>query len=62
MLGEGANGKVYRYDSDTIVKVYKDSVSLEDIKRERELARTAFILGIPTAIPYDRQEDSIRVG
>lgn len=53
VLGEGANGKVYRYDSDTIVKVYKDSVSLEDIKRERELARTAFILGIPTAIPYD---------
>ena len=53
VLGEGANGKVYRYDSDTIVKVYKDAVSLEDIKRERELARTAFILGIPTAIPYD---------
>lgn len=53
VLGEGANGKVYRYDSDTIVKVYKDVVSLEDIKRERELARTAFILGIPTAIPYD---------
>ena len=27
--------------------------ALSDIERERELARTALILGIPTAIPYD---------
>ena len=53
LIGEGANGIVYRYGRDTIVKVYKDANSLEDIKRERELARTAFIYGIPTAIPYD---------
>lgn len=53
LMGEGANGLVYRYDKDTIVKVYKDANSLDDIKRERELARTAFIYGIPTAIPYD---------
>ena len=53
VIGEGANGKVYRVDRDTIVKVYKNADSLEDIKRERELARTAFISGIPTAIPYD---------
>ncbi len=53
VIGQGANGKVYRIDPDTIVKVYYDSDSLPDIKRERELARTALILGIPTAIPYD---------
>ena len=53
VIGQGANGKVYRIDADTIVKVYYDSDSLPDIKRERELARTALILGIPTAIPYD---------
>ena len=58
VIGEGANGKVYRLDRDTIVKVYKDSESLSDIQRERELARTAFVLGIPTAIPYD----VVRVG
>ncbi len=58
MIGEGANGKVYRADKDTIVKVYKDADSLDDIKRERELSRTAFVLGIPTAIPYD----VVRVG
>lgn len=58
MIGQGANGKVYRIDRDTIVKVYINPDSLPDIKRERELARTAFVLGIPTAIPYD----VVRVG
>ncbi len=58
VVGEGANGMIYRVGRDTIVKVYKDASALEDIKRERELSRTAFILGIPTAIPYD----VVRVG
>jgi len=53
VVGEGANGKVYRIDPDTIVKVYLNPDSLPDIQRERELARTAFVLGVPTAIPYD---------
>lgn len=53
VIGEGANGKVYRVNRDTIVKVYKDASALDDIKRERELSRTAFLLGVPTAIPYD---------
>ncbi|MBQ1351718.1 MAG: anti-sigma factor antagonist [Oscillospiraceae bacterium] len=53
MIGQGANGKVYRIDPDTIVKVYLKPDSLPEIHRERELARTAFVLGIPTAIPYD---------
>ena len=53
VIGEGANGTVYRLDPDTIVKVYLDPDALDDIRKERELARTAFILGVPTAIPYD---------
>lgn len=53
VIGEGANGKVYRIDPDTIVKVYLNPDSLPDIHRERELARKAFVLGIPTAISYD---------
>lgn len=52
-IGQGANGKVYRLDRDTIVKVYYNSDALPDIHRERELARKAFVKGIPTAIPYD---------
>lgn len=53
IIGEGAKGTVYRYNGDTIIKVYKNSDSLPDIKNERELARRAFVLGIPTAISYD---------
>ncbi|MCR5151377.1 MAG: phosphotransferase [Clostridiales bacterium] len=53
VIGKGANGEVYRIDPDTIVKVYLNPDSLSDIQRERELARRAFVLGIPTAIPYD---------
>ncbi len=53
VIGQGANGKVYRIDEDTIVKVYFNPDALPDIHRERELARRAFVLGIPTAIPYD---------
>ncbi len=53
VIGQGANGKVYRLDADTIIKVYFNSDALPDIHRERELARKAFVLGIPTAIPYD---------
>ena len=53
VIGQGANGKVYRLDKDTIVKVYYNADALPEIHRERELARRAFILGIPTAIPYD---------
>lgn len=53
VIGEGSNGKVYRTDPDTIVKVYKNPDSLDEIHNERELARKAFVMGIPTAIPYD---------
>lgn len=52
-IAGGSNGKVYRLDDDTIIKVYRDANALPDIQRERELARKAFIMGIPTAIPYD---------
>ena len=53
VVGEGSNGIVYRLNADTIIKVYKNNDALEDIKRERELARTALVMGVNTAIPYD---------
>ena len=53
MIGRGANGAVYRYDPETIVKVYFNPDALPEIQRERELARKALVLGINTAIPYD---------
>lgn len=53
VIGEGFYGIVYRMDPETIVKVYKKGSSIDSVKREIELARKAFVMGIPTAIPYD---------
>ena len=51
-IAKGANGAVYRYDDETILKTYFAVDSLPEIKQERENARRAFVLGINTAIPY----------
>ena len=51
-IAEGANGAVYRYDNETILKTYFAKDALPEIKQERENARRAFILGVNTAIPY----------
>ncbi|MBR3133434.1 MAG: phosphotransferase [Clostridia bacterium] len=57
-IGEGFFGIIYRIDPETIVKVYRVKDSLDMIKRERTLSRKAFVMGIPTAIPYD----TVKVG
>ena len=51
-IAKGANGAVYRYDDETIIKTYFAKDALPEIKQERENARRAFILGVNTAIPY----------
>lgn len=53
LIGEGYMGKVYRLDPDTIIKVFKWGVDLTDVEREITLAKKAFVLGVPTAIPFD---------
>lgn len=53
VIGQGANGKVYRLSDDIIVKAYLHHDCLPDIQRERDLAKKAFVLGIPTAISYE---------
>ncbi|MBO7730339.1 MAG: anti-sigma factor antagonist [Lachnospiraceae bacterium] len=57
-IGRGANGTIYRIDQDNVVKVYNFPDALDDIQHEREVAKLALILGIPTAISYD----VVRVG
>lgn len=52
-IGHGANGTLYRIDCDNVVKVYQYADALADIQNEREMAKLALILGIPTAISYD---------
>lgn len=51
-IAKGANGAVYRYDDETIIKTYFAKDALPEIRQERENARRAFVLGINTAIPY----------
>ena len=51
-IAKGANGAVYRYDDETILKTYFAKDALPEIRQERENARKAFVLGINTAIPY----------
>ena len=53
LIGKGANGSVYRISPDTIVKVYHQLDSIKEIDESRDLSRTAFITGLPTAIPFD---------
>ena len=53
LIAKGANGTVYRYDPETIVKIYHNGASLEEIRLEKDLCRKVFIKGINTAIPYD---------
>lgn len=57
-VGRGANGILYRMDQENVVKVHSDRDALEEIEHEREKARIAFVLGVPTAISYE----VVRVG
>ena len=52
-IGRGRSSTAYRIDSETIVKLYVDGVSLEKIQQELDFAKKAFVAGIPTAISYD---------
>lgn len=59
MIGAGANGRVYRLDEERIVKVYNPvSNPPEKILREKQVAREAFIQGIPSALSFEM----VRVG
>lgn len=54
VIGAGAFGRVYRIDAERVAKVYDATAfSLERIEREREVARQAFVHGIPSAIPFE---------
>ena len=53
VIGRGAKGTIYRIDQDNVVKVYNDAGALDDIRHERQMAKMALVMGIPTAISYD---------
>ena len=53
VLIRSLNGKFYKQPNDTMVKVYNKGISLDQIKRERDLSKKAMIIGVPTPIPYE---------
>ena len=52
LIGKGAKGDVYRLDDELVLKVYNEKNQYKDIERERNLAKQAFVAGIPTAISF----------
>ena len=59
LIGSGFTGDVYRMDEETVIKVFRPTISFDMvISRENQKARNAFVAGVPTAIPYD----IVRVG
>ncbi len=52
LLGRGAKGDVYRYNDEVVVKVFNQNNTYRDVEQEIALSRSAFILGVPTAISF----------
>ncbi|MGJ0507270.1 MAG: STAS domain-containing protein [Methylocystis sp.] len=52
-ISAGAFGDCYRLDPETVVKLYREGVDPVVAEREKQFARAALILGVPTAISYD---------
>ena len=53
-IGAGANGWVYRLNNEQVLKVYNPLTNPpQKIAQEKEVARKALILGIPSAISFD---------
>ncbi len=53
IVGKGRSSTVYRIAPETIVKLYTAGVPLYKIQQEIDLAKKAFVAGIPTPISYD---------
>lgn len=62
LIGQGANGQVYRLTHETVVKLFGEGTPLSSIERERELAQRSLIHGIPTAITYNLVKSQGRYG
>ena len=52
-IGWGFTARVYRLTEDSIIKVYREDIPIEDIEGELSRAKQAFVAGIPTAISFD---------
>ena len=53
IIGRGFSSEVYRYDRETVVKLFGERVTLDRIYKETASAKKSFVARIPTAIPFD---------
>ena len=53
MIGVGGVGTVYRVDGDTIIKVFREGTTMDEVRKEITMSKEAFVLGMPTAISFD---------
>lgn len=52
-FASGMCGECYKIDGETILKLYREEMNPEWVRMEKEYAKAAFLLGIPTALSYD---------
>lgn len=52
-IAKGGVGVLYRLDDDTVIKVFRPDCEQDVLERERVMAKESFVLGMPTAIPFD---------
>lgn len=57
-IGVGGVGTVYRLDGDTIIKVFREGTTIDEVRKEITMSKEAFVMGTPTAISFD----IVRVG
>ena len=53
ILGVGGVGTVYRYNDVTIIKVFRDGTTIDEVRNEITMSKEAFVMGMPTAISFD---------
>ena len=52
-IGLGGVGTVYRLDGDTIIKVFREGTTIDEVRKEITMSKEAFVMGTPTAISFD---------
>ncbi|MBQ6441839.1 MAG: phosphotransferase [Lachnospiraceae bacterium] len=61
-IARGSNGEVYAIEKDTIVKMFSNKTTADEIREEWQNAKIALTLGVPSAICYSVVTDGERLG
>lgn len=53
VIGVGGVGTVFRLNDDTIIKVFREGTTMDEVRKEITMSKEAFVMGMPTAISFD---------